>query len=65
MKTVLVLAAALGLSTAGAMACSMQKTAGTDGMTVASVDKKVYSTVDDATTTASIARPAAQAESEE
>lgn len=53
MKTILVAAAALGLSVSGAFACNMQKMVKTDTMTVASVDTKVMTPVD-ATTTASI-----------
>ena len=56
MKTILVAAAALGLSVSGAFACNMQKMVKTDTMTVASVDTKVMTPVDP-TTTASVAKP--------
>ncbi|MVA96480.1 hypothetical protein GN330_04365 [Nitratireductor sp. CAU 1489] len=66
MKTALLLAAALGFSTAGAQACSMHNdhnSASAGKMTVAGVeDKKApMTTVDEDAKTASIEKPAEKA----
>lgn len=56
MKTILVAAAAFGLSVSGALACERNKVVKTDTMSVASVDTKAMTPVD-STTTASVAKP--------
>ncbi|MEX0405993.1 hypothetical protein ABGN05_09995 [Aquibium sp. LZ166] len=54
MKTILVLAAAFGLSVSGAYACSVHKTAHSGQMTVASIQSDAVA-VDTEASTASIA----------
>lgn len=60
MKTILVAAAVFGLSVSGALACDMNKTVKADTMSVASVDTKITTPIDQ-TATASIAKPAEEA----